>query len=515
MKKVAIYARFSSDNQREESIDAQIRAINEYCTYNKYTVIKIYTDEAKSATTDDRPQFQQMIKDSSTGMFDMVIVHKLDRFSRDRYDSAFYKRELKKNKVRLISVLENLDDSPESIILESVLEGMAEYYSANLSREVMKGMKETAYQCKHTGGIPPLGFDVDQNKNYVINEYEAQSIRLIFEMYSTGYTYGQILDKLRLKKYKTKTGKEFSKSGITVILKNEKYKGTYIFNKTSQKSNGKRNVQPKSEDEIIRIPNGIPAIVSEEMWDNCNKRIRASNKSIQVSQAAKEVYLLTGKIYCGACGGAMVGNRRFCGRNKSRYVTYECNTRKRNKTCSAKAINKDLIEDLVIDYMEKNLFASDKVNQIINKIFTYIDKVNTSNTEALIPLKRELTSTQKAIDNIINAIASGMFHESMKEKMDTLEAKKNELISLIAQTESQSNRIDMPNVELVKNYFLSQANMKNKPLEQQKNIAQRFIKKVIVYPNEVEIHLIVDTYNGGEPITFTSTIMLPKFYRHI
>ena len=498
MIKAAIYARFSSDNQREESIDAQIRAINDYCSRNNYAVIKIYTDEAKSATTDDRPQFQQMIKDSSTGMFDVVIVHKLDRFSRDRYDSAFYKRELKKNKVKLVSVLENLDDSPESIILESVLEGMAEYYSANLSREVMKGMKETAYQCKHTGGIPPLGFDVDKNKKYIINEYEAQSIRLIFEMYSAGYTYGQILDKLRLKKYKTKTGKEFSKSGITTILNNEKYKGTYVFNRTSQKSNGKRNVQPKSEDEVIRIPNGIPAIVSEEMWDNCNKRIKASTKAIQVSQAAKEVYLLTGKIYCGECGGAMVGNRRFCGRNKSRYVTYECNTRKRNKTCSAKSINKDLIEDIVINYMEENIFSAAKVNQIVDKIFNHINQVNTSNAEAIVPLKRDLATTQKSIDNIINAIASGMFHESMKEKMDALEAKKNELISLITQTEAQSNRIDMPDINLVKNYFLNQSNMKNKPLEEQKNITQRFINKIIVNPHNVDIHLIVDTYNGGE-----------------
>ena len=498
MKKTAIYARYSSDNQREESIEAQVRAINEYCNHNQYTVVKVYTDEAKSATTDDRPQFQQMIKDSATNMFDMVIVHKLDRFSRDRYNSAFYKRELKKNKVRLVSVLENLDDSPESIILESVLEGMAEYYSANLSREVMKGMKETAYQCKHTGGTPPLGFDIDKGKNYTINEYEAQSITLIFEMYSSGFTYGQILDKLRLKKYKTKTGKEFCKSALTVILKNEKYKGTYVFNKTSQKSNGKRNVQLKDESEIIRVPNGMPAIVSEEIWDMCNDRIKKSNKSIQVSQAAKEVYLLTGKIYCGECYGAMVGNRRFCGRNKSRYVTYECNTRKRNKTCSAKGINKDLLEKIIIDYLEENIFTTEKADVITDSIFNHIDKVNKSNTDSLSPLKRELSTTQKSIDNIINAIASGMFHKSMKEKMDTLEAKKNELISLIAQTEAKENLIVLPDKQLMKNYFLSNSGIKNKPLEQQKNIVQRFIKKITVYPQEIEIELIVDTYNGGE-----------------
>lgn len=162
--RAAIYARYSSDNQREESIDAQIRAIKAYAEREGHSIVKIYTDEAKSATTDNRPQFQQMIADSSSGFFDCVIVHKLDRFARDRYDSAIYKRKLKINGVSVLSVLENLDGSPESIMLESVLEGMAEYYSKNLAREVMKGMSETAYQCRHTGGTPPLGYDVDKKR---------------------------------------------------------------------------------------------------------------------------------------------------------------------------------------------------------------------------------------------------------------------------------------------------------------------------------------------------------------
>ena len=148
MRAVA-YARYSSDNQREESIDAQVRAIKEFCKKEKIDLIKIYKDEAKTATTDDREDFLNMISDSSYKNFDAVIVHKLDRFARNRYDSAFYKKKLKENGARVISVLEYLDDSPESVILESVLEGMAEYYSKNLSREVMKGMKETALQCKH------------------------------------------------------------------------------------------------------------------------------------------------------------------------------------------------------------------------------------------------------------------------------------------------------------------------------------------------------------------------------
>ena len=130
MKKAFAYARFSTDMQREESIDAQFRAIKEYCSRNKISLINFFKDEGISGTTDNRPAFQEMIKKAEE--VDYIIVHKLDRFSRNKYDSAIYKRALHQKGVRVISVLENLDNSPESIILESVLEGMSEYYSKNL-----------------------------------------------------------------------------------------------------------------------------------------------------------------------------------------------------------------------------------------------------------------------------------------------------------------------------------------------------------------------------------------------
>lgn len=332
MQKAAAYARYSSDNQREESIEAQLRAIREYCERNRIQLVKIYTDEARSATTDDRPGFLQMIQDSSKGLFSAVIVHKLDRFSRDRYDSAFYKRQLKKNGVRLISVLENLDDSPESIILESVLEGMAEYYSRNLAREVMKGMRETALQCKHTGGKPPLGYNVAPDKTYIINEHESRIVQTIFEMYAAGSGYNEIILKLKQEGCKTQTGRPFGKNSIHDILINEKYRGVYIFNRSEKKINGKRNHhKSKSEDDIIKIEGGMPRIIDDKTWKAVQARMK-KNKRGPAANKAKETYLLSGLIYCGKCGGAMVGNRRYSGRNKDLYVTYECSTRKDRKS---------------------------------------------------------------------------------------------------------------------------------------------------------------------------------------
>ena len=504
MKKAVAYCRYSSDNQREESIEAQTRAIREFAERNNYSIIKIYADEARSATSDNRPEFLNMIRDSKSGVFDCVIVHKLDRFSRDRYDSAFYKKELKKNRVRLISVLENLDDSPESIILESVLEGMAEYYSANLAREVMKGMKETAYQCKHTGGKAPLGYDVNPDKSYSINLHEAQIVRDIFVMYREGKTYGEILEHLRNNKYKTKNGREFGKNSLNNILRNEKYSGVYVFNKIGQKERGKRHVYKKAEEDIIRIEGGIPQIVDKELWMDVQKMLDTSSQASKMAKASKEIYLLSGLIFCAKCGGAMVGNRRFSGRNKSLYVTYECNTRRRTKECDMKAINRDYVEDVVIDHLEKTVFSKESVEKIANTVYERVMKEYEAVPQDINKLSAELRTVQGQIDNIINAIASGMFHASMKDKMDALEAQKADLTIRLEEAKIQLENTMLPDVEVLKHFLLKNANIRSKTKEEQKAIIQNFIKKIVIFngPNKednyIGIHSIVDTMYGGE-----------------
>ena len=140
MIRAAAYARFSSDNQRDESIDAQLRAIHKFAAEKGYQIVEEYIDRAKTGTNDRREEFQRMIRDSDTGDFEVVIVHKLDRFARKRYDSAVYRKALSDNGVKLISVLEQFSDTPEGIIFEGMSEAMSEYYSANLSREVKKAI---------------------------------------------------------------------------------------------------------------------------------------------------------------------------------------------------------------------------------------------------------------------------------------------------------------------------------------------------------------------------------------
>ena len=359
MLRAVAYARFSSDNQREESIDAQLRAIKKYCSEHEIVLLATYADRGISGTSDNRPEFQRLISDSEKGAFDMVIVHKLDRFARNRFDSAIYRRHLKQRGVRLVSVLENLQDTPESVILKSVLEGMNEYYSQNLSREVRKGLLENALACKVTGGHPLLGYSVDKETHkYIINEYEAEAVRIIFSMYVDGHSYSEIIAELNNKGYRTRRGDVFGKNSLYAILKNERYTGVYIYVPDSIKNPTGKYARHGQYDEnaVIRIPDGMPAIISEELFRKAQEKLaERQHKSARFS--AKEEYLLSGKIVCGVCGNPYAGNSRKPRPDHPLYVSYKCTRRNQKvKTCKNPEINRDKLEEMVPEYLSASLF---------------------------------------------------------------------------------------------------------------------------------------------------------------
>ncbi|XMB85465.1 recombinase family protein [Mycoplasmatota bacterium WC44] len=357
-KEAARYSRYSSDNQRYESIEAQERAIGDFAEKEGYTIVRSYVDKATSGTsTVGRDGFLQMIEDSAKGGFQYVIVHKLDRFARDRYDSAVYKRKLKDNGVKVISVLENLDDNPESIILESVLEGMNEYYSANLSREVKKGQAENALKAVHNGGIPPLGLDVDPaTKKYIINEHEAVAVRIIYKMFSSSYSYEQIAERLVELGYNTKRGTDIKSSSLIDILRNEKYIGNYVFNRTVSKNHrGKRNNRlSKNDDDIIRVKGAIEPIISEKLFNEVQEIL--NNRRNGGKFKAKTNYLLSGLIYCKKCGGRLQGNKRKAGSGKKEYASYRCRCKE------VKEINKENLDGYVANLLMETILDEKNIN---------------------------------------------------------------------------------------------------------------------------------------------------------
>ena len=154
---VVIYARFSSHSQTEQSIEGQLKVCNEYAAANNYVVVGEYIDRAQSGTTDNRTEFQRMIADSDRHTFEGVLVYQLERFARNRYDSAINKAKLKKNGVRVLSAKENISDDASGILVEGVLESMAEYYSVELSQKIHRGMQINAQKCLSNGSNPGLG----------------------------------------------------------------------------------------------------------------------------------------------------------------------------------------------------------------------------------------------------------------------------------------------------------------------------------------------------------------------
>ena len=173
MTTAAIYARFSSSRQREESIEDQVRVCRARIASEGWGMGPVYTDEARSGTgASGRPGFLRMVDEAQRGAFDVLVVYKLDRFSRNRYDSAVYRAKLRKAGVEVVSATEGVPDGPEGIILNSVLEGMAEYYSANLAQNVMRGMEGNALKCKHNG-VRVFGYEDGADGLYHVDEREA------------------------------------------------------------------------------------------------------------------------------------------------------------------------------------------------------------------------------------------------------------------------------------------------------------------------------------------------------
>lgn len=492
MNRAVVYARFSSDNQRDESIDAQLRAINEYADKNNIKIVNQFIDRAKSATSDKRPEFQNMIKfcEADTTGISMVIVHKLDRFSRDKYDSAMYKQKLKVKGIRVVSVLENLDNSPESLILESVIEGMAQYYSANLAREVVKGQRENGLRAMHNGGDAPLGYDVTNDKRYAINKEEAQAVKIIFDMYVNGYSYSNIIDKLNDLGYKTKRGNKFGKNSLHGILSNEKYTGVYVFNKTQRKGiNGKRNGhKQKSEDEIIKVEGGMPQIIGKDIFIQAQEMMQKRKKA-PGSHKAITLYLLTGIIKCGECGHAMQGNKRK-DKYGNDYISYRCGCRKQKRDCKNKEIKREYLEEFVLTELEEHVLNDNAIPALSKELNERLKTKSNDNHEMLNNLRNKLDKVNKEIENILTAIMSGIMNSMLKDKLDELEQVKLNLDLKINELSIESNSVESVDIteDQIRNMFgRFKEFVLTRNLPECKKFISDYVKEVVVYRDHVEV----------------------------
>ena len=347
LTRAVIYARYSSSGQREESIEGQIRDCREFAQRNGLNIIGEYIDKALSGKSDNRPDFQRMLRDSERGHFEAVVMWKMDRFARNRYDSAMYKCKLKRNGVRIFYAKETIPEGPEGIILESVMEGYAEYYSENLSQNVKRGFYDSALELK-TLGQRVIGYKKGSDGRFAVDFGQAAVVRRIFEEYAKGERAKDIYSRLNEEGHRTSRGGLFNKNSLRRILQNEKYIGIYEY-------------------EDIRVEGGLPAIIDRKLFGKVQTMIEKNHASPGKGRAQN--FLLTSKLFCGLCGDTMTGDGGTS-RTEKTYAYYTCNKRKYERNCEKERATKDWIEQLVVEELAR-LVNSDSYSRIVLCSYIY------------------------------------------------------------------------------------------------------------------------------------------------
>ena len=394
-EKAVIYARYSSSGQREESIEGQIRECRAYAERSSLLVVGEYTDHALTGRTDKRPDFQRMIRDAERGFFSVVICWKMDRFARNRYDSAIYKARLKKAGVKLLYAMESVPEGPEGIILESVMEGYAEYYSRNLAQNVKRGMYENARALK-VMSVPLFGYRKGADGKYEIDPITGPAVKRIFRDALAGVPMKDILAWLKAEGYKTARGKAFTASSLYHVLKNEKYTGLYEY-------------------ADIRVEDGIPALVSRGDFEGVKKTM---GKRKQAPAAKKEQYLLSMKLRCGECGAPLIGEYATS-KNGKKHFYYTCRN-KRHGSCQAKRFKKAELEKVITDELIRILFDDAFIDELIECVMEYQEREEAQEEIRALELKK--ADVEKRMQNLASNMELMPSSPFLIERMHGLEA---------------------------------------------------------------------------------------------
>lgn len=454
MKIAVIYARYSSENQTEQSIEGQIRVCTEYAKNNGIVIVDTYIDRAMTGTNDNRPDFQRMMQNCKERKWDIILVYKFDRFSRNKYETAIHKKTLSDNGMKLVSATEYLPDTPERIIMESMFEAYAEYYSAELSQKVRRGMRESRLKGNFTGGYVLYGFKIVDRK-VTIYEPEAAIVRKMYEDYAGGKTVKDILDWLHEEGILYK-GKPFARSTAYKILKNEKYAGIYHYN-----------------GELFT--NIYPRIVPEDIFEI----VQAKAAENQYGTHDPEViYLLKNKIKCGYCGKSIASD---AGTSSTGMVKryYKCTGRRVKNGCKKQTVQKEAIESLVLDVTLKVLNNSNMLSNLADDILEANEK-RTKDTSVLEILVKQKEEIQRSIDNLLSCMEKGIVTSSTKKRLEKLEIQLDELEGkIIAETCKGTATITKQGIL---KYF-------NKALKKEpRQLLNMLIKKVVLFDDRVDIY---------------------------
>lgn len=479
----AAYARYSTDNQTENSIAYQMNAIQKYAHAHSITLCAFYSDEAESGTNTDRQAFREMLSAAQRHEFDAVIVYDISRGSRDVADWFNFRKAMAKLEIKVLSATQNLGDitNPNDFLTELISVGLGQHAVLDTRKKSIDGVAEKAKQGAFLGGYPPLGYDII-NGRYVINEKEAAAVRTIFSMYAAGKGYSSTLE--AVKGVCGKRGRPLGKNSLSSILRNERYIGVYSWNKRHVKlfrqwAGGKPNPA------AVRLENMIPPIIDIETWERVQQRMN-DHKHNAVNKAKRE-YLLSGLIECEKCGSTYIGH---CSTNKKGYHTryYICGNKYRTRTCGSKNLNADQLEAFVVENLQAYFLEAD-----FDEIGKICAEALNATTEDLTKERKELADVERQISNGMKAILGGMEFSELEDEIGRLRIRKAELQDVIAHKSAGGKKADPGKISA-----LFRDALEHWDDEHIKNIVQTFVTKIYAHADgSVTVHVGVHLNGCG------------------
>lgn len=459
------YARFSSERQHESSIEAQNEAIAAYCQQKHITIVEQYADRALSGKTDNRPEFQRLLSDLKHRRVDFVLVHKTDRFARNRYDAAIYSRIIKQRGARLVAVAQDFGEGPEAVILEALMQGMAEYYSLNLATEVIKGRKIAISKGKHAGGTYPFGYAPDGQGGYQIVEVEAYYIRRLYQAVIDGTPpYAHILSEMRELGIKGRRGAYLTSGNVAAMLRMPIYAGIY---------------DAKAGGTVSHIENNHPAIVSKETYEEAVKTMEARKNA---GRKAKKEYLCTGLVRCGMCGATMYGHATH--RGSAEYLTYVC-----GKSCGLRSIRTAELDQAARDYVAA-LVKPEVRTQLVAALTAYADGQREEARRRVPATKREIARLQAQIDAIMENMSSGVLPPSVLERMGRQVTDLESRIDVLKTTIADTPQLPP---SMIEQYFDVDILLDpDADVEEARKTLKHFISSITVHPHEIEFECTFD-----------------------
>lgn len=453
MKTAIGYCRYSSVLQDETSIEAQQEAINRYAQKEGVHLAAWFIDRETSGKTDDRADFLKMISLIKSGAIkpDYCLVHKMDRFARNRYDSIVYKREIRRKGIAYVAVDQPIDIStPEGVLMEGMLESIAEYYSLNLATETMKGLKVNARQAKFNGGNAPFGFKIEDG-HYAHDEPRASLMREIFQATASGAQYPECL--AHLANYRTRGGRPISRSGLYEMLRNPRYAGIYVYNRAPTRVDGHRNWHnSKSSDEIISVEGMIPPIITREVFDQVQSRLDQRKQRNAHPRENRADYALTGKVVCGSCNSPMTGYSKRNSQGKL-YRYYYCQQGKRTgSNCDNAHWPKEETEARISEGIKGELerYAANK--EMIDKLYGEYVATDQQKKELIEPLRKEIQGYGEKIVRLLDMAEQGTGNlQALSQRITENEAAKN----LLEQELSQVSITATVSKEDIRSYFIN------------------------------------------------------------